>query len=880
MESIYEVKPQLDEQGRFWKELQYTCLQAFTSVCWSKSNSLWYPKSCKFHVYQGILCKAVRTIEESSFVNEMKRKHADAQPARYIFVVDAVLRHHEFTLEEAKFLKQVNFDGFVNKVTWKVLHEALVREAIANLNTTDMTTTVQGKTFPLLAAQWKDQLRDIFEFTTRKATSTKKWELTELFPSLKEAAPGRETVKVSDCTYPGAEKPLRILSSLFCLNTTGQDHISISFAELIMAALNGNTIDWVEEFHQELQDEIVKLHQKHTQNPVKVERTAIGPHLTLILKAAGVMNLRHAAEAGFHTPSPSSASKPHKKRCKDAPKPPSNSKSTVRVVPAKVIDLEQESSEPAPPPQSSEVPQSTVYETEEPWQVPKEVPNLVQQISQTHRRLENLLTKLSSKAPPRLMRNVDHQFYKLQRETVLKEGSEPEKGQAESSPTNMISSLTTQIGRLEEKLANKEELIDLYIENSFEAQNKLAEQEEETSRLKSELNTVNQRDQVELLKIQNLEETHTQQLQAKEKEAVDLQQQVQKLTAEAEIQKQKIKDLHKTQRQEREELTKLRAEVQNYRAARARTEHGSNPRSDLGFDQTSHRPIDRTERQALATGAAEQMLSDLQQALEVSKREKEELQHQLQEGVAPQGHMGLPPSYIHPRAEIYNKMLEHTAPLKSVMQYYQIYRVLDLLTNNLPMLKRGITLNQVQFKELWDQANPRTKDMLAFTWAVGDLKLPLGVIEMVTGSPPFYLKRYMLRSIASLSQHKTIQIKRPSISQPLPNLRPYTHGQKLEITKLQHKNKVLFQQALESLKREDTGICFEAVRRHQWLMEHHPDQAIEVTLPQIKAFVTQTLEEQQISITRGQFGTINNGTLLHLPVPDQPDTLQGDNYEA
>ena len=117
---------------------------------------------------------------------------------------------------------------------------------------------------------------------------------------------------MTDCTYPGTNKPLRILSSLFYLNTTGQDHISIPFTELILAALNGNTIDWVEEFHQELQDKIVKLHQKHTQNQVKVEMTAIGPHLTLILKAVGVMNLRHEAEVGFHIVSPSSAYKPHK----------------------------------------------------------------------------------------------------------------------------------------------------------------------------------------------------------------------------------------------------------------------------------------------------------------------------------------------------------------------------------------------------------------------------------------------------------------------------------------------------------------------------------------------------------------------------------------
>jgi hypothetical protein len=122
----------------------------------------------------------------------------------------------------------------------------------------------------LLAPEWRAQLRDTFEFTNHKRIQAKQWELTELFPSLKTTLDGGETVKVTDCTYPGAKKPLRILSSLFCLNTTGHNHISIAFAELILAALNGHTIDWVEEFHQELRDEIVKLHQKHSQNTVKV----------------------------------------------------------------------------------------------------------------------------------------------------------------------------------------------------------------------------------------------------------------------------------------------------------------------------------------------------------------------------------------------------------------------------------------------------------------------------------------------------------------------------------------------------------------------------------------------------------------------------------
>ena len=382
----------------------------------------------------------------------------------------------------------------------------------------------------------------------------------ELFPSLSTIQEGQSSVKVGDCQAAGSKRPLRLLNSFFCLNTSSQYSITIHFAKLVLAALNGEKVDWPLEFFDELKAEVLTLHRHQQEDKAKVIRTAIGPHLTLILKAAGVMNLRHEAEAGFHMVSPSSAYKPHKKRCTDAPIPSPKPQSTVRVVPNKVIDLEQESSVPAPPPQSSEIPQSTVYETEEPWQIPNDIPNLVQQITQAHRRLENLLTTLTSKAPPRLIRNVGHQFHKLQRETILKEGSGPGKGQTKSPPTNMINSLTAQIGRLEEKLANKEELMDLYIENSFETQNQSVAQEEELERLRKEIHTITRRDQEELIKLQDLEKTQIQ-LREKEEEAVNLERQVQTLIKEATIQKQKVKELHTTQQQAEEELTRLRTEI-------------------------------------------------------------------------------------------------------------------------------------------------------------------------------------------------------------------------------------------------------------------------------------------------------------------------------
>lgn len=197
---------------------------------------------------------------------------------------------------------------------------------------------------------------------------------------------------------------------------------------------------------------------------------------------------------------------------------------------------------------------------------------------------------------------------------------------------------------------------------------------------------------------------------------------------------------------------------------------------------------------------------------------------------------------MHTKDEIYHKLLEHTEPLKLVMQYHQAFEAINLCTSDLPLLKRGIILNLMQFKALWDQANPRAKDTLAFMWALSDVKLPLGTMEVVTGSPPFYIKRYIMPSVAWLAQDKAIQAKGHITNQSLPTLRPYTHYQKIEISRLQYKHKTLFQQATDILRRVDTTVCFEAVKCHQWLLEHHPSQQTNVILPQLKEYVTHTLE--------------------------------------
>lgn len=65
--------------------------------------------------------------------------------------------------------------------------------------------------------------------------------------------------------------------------------------------------------------------------------------------------------------------------------------------------------------------------------------------------------------------------------------------------------MVAQIGRLEEKLADKEELIDLYVEASFEM-------EEEVTKLKMQAQLLTKTNQDSLAKIQDMEVVHSQQL--------------------------------------------------------------------------------------------------------------------------------------------------------------------------------------------------------------------------------------------------------------------------------------------------------------------------------------------------------------------------------
>lgn len=447
-----------------------------------------------------------------------------------------------------------------------------------------MMTTVQGKEYPLLQPDWRTQMPETFELTTRLVPSTKKWELSKLFPSLKTIAAGQVTVKVTDCTYPGTKKPLRILS--FFLNTAGQNQISISFVKLILAALNDQAVDWPEEFYLELREEVIKLHHKHSQTIVKVIRTTLGPHLTLMIKAAGAMNLQHEVEACFRmakpfcTPNPNI--QPKRRRHTKPTIPPPTLHTTVRVVQP---EADQKGASTSAPPPTSETPCFLVLKTEEPWQTLEAIPNIIEQVKQVHMRLENLLTTLSSKAPPKLLRTLNSQFYRIQRQTILQEDTQLA-DTTHTLRTEVLKSQSVQLERLEKRLAEAEELNHIYIDNSFEM-------EEEVARQKTEAQSLAQKDQENLAKLHSLKEIHSQQSEAKDKLVATLQDQIHKLKEEATTYNKRAKKLHKIRQQEKEELGRLRTENEALRATKVGKEPTYIPKSDRKSSQASKWPIDR-----------------------------------------------------------------------------------------------------------------------------------------------------------------------------------------------------------------------------------------------------------------------------------------------
>ena len=344
---------------------------------------------------------------------------------------------------------------------------------------------------------------------------------------------------------------------------------------------------------------------------------------------------------------------------------------------------------------------------------------MVEQICQAHRRLENLLFSFTSKAPQKLLNQVNNQFFKIQREATWCEDMEKpadgcsevllrcqavqiknltqqldnaeslnevnietifhleeelstfhrklaqaeEKGLA-SKEQKGEATLIAQIAKLEAKLTNAEELIDLYVERSSEAQTRSADQEEEIANLKTEIHTITQMNREDLNKLQDkltlAEEevlglksqkgealhqigrlqkeidNHGQQMRSKDDEITDLNDHIADLNGQMTRQdalevrrKDEILRLESQITEHQQHIAQLKADKCKLRAENSTSHEDAylhQPGSLSEGNPESH-PILGREKQAMSIGVASKLLNELQRDLARTRQEKADLAH-------------------------------------------------------------------------------------------------------------------------------------------------------------------------------------------------------------------------------------------------------------
>lgn len=172
-------------------------------------------------------------------------------------------------------------------------------EAINTLQEDTLQVTLKGEVLPLYSENWRALFLKLFHLTPKGDGEGERLQLHELFPSLRTIQEGQTSVKVGDSQVAGSKRPLRLLSSFFCLNTSNQYSITIHFASLVLATLNGEKVDWPLEFFDEFKAEVLTLHRHQQEGKAKVLRTTIGPHLTLIIDKANFLGSQERKTASF-----------------------------------------------------------------------------------------------------------------------------------------------------------------------------------------------------------------------------------------------------------------------------------------------------------------------------------------------------------------------------------------------------------------------------------------------------------------------------------------------------------------------------------------------------------------------------------------------------
>ena len=860
---------QLSQQGETWSLIKSGALRALATIRFNTEDKELYPPLCKQHLWQQVLrlavARAPKLIQESPTFKLMHGLLPYTPMESFNFNVDVAFKSTQFSKEELTFLRKLRLERFLCEVPWGVTHPVRAAEAINTLQEDTLQVTLKGEELPLFSENWRSLFLKLFHLTPKGEGERGKLQLQDLFPSLETIQDGQKSVKVGDCQVAGSKRPLRLLSSFFCLNTSSQYSISIHFANLVLAALNGEKVDWPLEFFDELKAEVITLHRHQQEDKAKVVRTAIGPHLTLIIDEANFLGSQERKLAGFGTPAGLTMTEraPPRKRKLGETSGSGKLDRVVRVTshPSKQSNNRTQVTQDTEP--GEEPPKRRVLQSAEKWHVPDSTSTTLNQICFTHRRLEQLLTAFTSQAGPEFVKRMDEEFQQLQVEANQQFNQNLRLKEPLTTNEHAVEKglLHTQIKELKKELANLKEGYTDQVEMVFELQDQLSTSEGT---------------------IASLTEAHRSQ-----------QEQCEQLTKELAKQGYEFEAVKKELIDTQQRLTTLQTEHHEQTANMAAMEEELNQTLKASYNTTPITPgsdeaTPKASGSITGTSALYSMfeemrdpaehqhhsVTELQQELRCLTRERDELQLTIErtmEGpldISEDTHnlAEIPRSATSPRAIIYQQLTTNIPPLTTVMQYYHALKGLNLLIAKIPVLKTGITLSKPQFEQIWANANATARDTLAFMWVKGDMKLPVGTMELATGSPPFYIGRFVLRALSFIGHHHCTYYNHTPLNR-LPTLKPYPSHIFHQIKESVKSQPITFNQTLKTLTTEDTTICYDAVQQFTWLRERHPHRLPgPYTIPQIKEYVLRVIKEKETTIATGRFGTPHSRTILQ---PDQ-----------
>ena len=151
-----------------------------------------------------------------------------------------------------------------------------------------------------------------------------------------------------------------------------------------------------------------------------------------------------------------------------------------------------------------------------------------------------------------------------------------------------------------------------------------------------------------------------------------------------------------------------------------------------------------------------------------------------------------------PLSILQENIMKYMIPPTTISQFYKAFRYFLLLSLNLPLLYPSSQLTPDQFSRVWIDADATARDLLVFMWYTKDIILPLGYIELHTGSPPFYLSRFSLQAISLIHEHHILFTS--NLGYKIPEFKPYSTVDYHTIKDLQPHKKTLSHKAYGSLK--------------------------------------------------------------------------------